>query len=688
LITKLTLADVGRFDRTRPLTVELGARVVAITGPNGAGKSTLVAALAYLLSGDSAAVDGAQSAALASGDQARPEATVWLEPAADGDPATLYRTLPGPDPNRRAKRRLEYRKHVYTADRDIAAELERWFGMPPRAFVGHAVVRQGELARIVDDDPAVRKKAIGKLLGLDHAEKVWDALGKESRLVDVPAGDLGADLEARVTALASERLAASDALAALPAAPSPGELAAAESELTRLEQAQATKVQRERLRQEEQAGLDDAGRCLSECDRLREVLARTAGAPERLTAIQLALPGERERVRLEAELARLRGLYPTSLPPDPGPAPEVDPVLAEARAQAGVWEQVARLKPGGSCPTCKRAIEGEFAALVEQSRLKLDAYYQLEREWDKLVAGYRQAVAAREVVLYQRKTLEEQAAAAKASLARLPAPAGRPLAELEAEFAAASRAAQEFTAATGELARRDAALAAARARVDAARRAAASLPAAPDDAAVVAARTRRDGLRGLVTERERAASRLAELDRRLSAETAARDRERARAAAVAPARAHAERSARLREAFHRDAAPAALVEQYLKEQEAGINQALERLGAPYRVAVTAECGFQAHFADGSPPVAHARLSGGEKLVLAWAYVMARAERHGEELWLTCLDEPTYGLDAVRAGALRQAVDAWRASGAGRQLILVTHDPHLAGVADRVIELGN
>jgi ABC-type transport system involved in cytochrome bd biosynthesis fused ATPase/permease subunit len=51
--------------------------------------------------------------------------------------------------------------------------------------------------------------------------------------------------------------------------------------------------------------------------------------------------------------------------------------------------------------------------------------------------------------------------------------------------------------------------------------------------------------------------------------------------------------------------------------------------------------------------------------------------------LLLLDEPTASLDAV---SVDRVIDAIRAAARQRTTVFVTHDPALAAVADRVIEL--
>ena len=102
-----------------------------------------------------------------------------------------------------------------------------------------------------------------------------------------------------------------------------------------------------------------------------------------------------------------------------------------------------------------------------------------------------------------------------------------------------------------------------------------------------------------------------------------------------------------------------------------------RLGADFTVVVSADGDLEARRRDGRPVP---RLSGGQSAVLALAWRMAMSPG------LLCLDEPTYGLDDRRIAHLRDAVAAWRESGTGGQLIVVTHERRLVSAFDRVVEI--
>jgi DNA repair exonuclease SbcCD ATPase subunit len=138
--------------------------------------------------------------------------------------------------------------------------------------------------------------------------------------------------------------------------------------------------------------------------------------------------------------------------------------------------------------------------------------------------------------------------------------------------------------------------------------------------------------------------------------------------------------------LHRDAAPAAAAAAALAALTGAVNARLEQVGADYRVAVDASGDVECRFGDGSPRRRAGLLSPGQQMALALAWRVAVVDRYCPRAGVLCLDEPTTGLDETRIAALRSALDAWRAAGAGPQFLVVTHDRRLFGAFDRVVEL--
>lgn len=678
MILQVFAADVGPFHGERTLSADLSASTVCVVGDNGSGKTTLVNVLAYLLSGDPAWVRGASS--LEAGDQVDPSASCVVTPSpADGIMYTVGRSIPS---RRKAWRKIEGNGRRLTTEVGVTTELESWFGMPPRAFAEYSFVPQGEMADIVSADPAVRRKAIGKFLGLDHAEKVWEALGQEAKVVPV-GGDVLAHLRARAAASAGRVVAAREARTACGPVDEEEVVRAVRrsGHLEAQAMASASRVSVERALEQAARRRDAATQKAEDCR--RRVAERMADVDEYWKLCKLAT-ARSEYVRLVQSVKHCTASLADIELVDPGPEPVEHPAVAAARVESGTWERIVALKPGEACPACFRAVDEDLARLIEETRTKLEAFREADREWQAYKQRYDKAQAVYRSRRQTRDYLEGNRAASQAALAAIPDEVKA--ADYDARFSTLGviHSAYLTDAAGVRLAEEEARSAGAEAATH--EQTLKAMPATPDQAVVAAAR---DAAAALQDRLNLATSLEADL---AAAEAAYRSDREAVEAAEASDRATAARvewsgrAARVREVFHRDAAPAALVTEYVADLESELNEWLERFQAPFRARVTEDCGFTAHFADGSVPIPVERLSGGQQLVLAWAWVSARQSRHGERLWLLCLDEPTYGLDEVRSRALRDVVDGWRSGLPGRQLLVVTHDRRLASAFDRVVAL--
>ncbi|MCS7142688.1 MAG: AAA family ATPase [Aigarchaeota archaeon] len=58
----------------------------------------------------------------------------------------------------------------------IVPEISRLTGLDSTVFMNAIYVKQGEIARLLDDKPHERKKTIAHLLGIEELEKLWDAM--------------------------------------------------------------------------------------------------------------------------------------------------------------------------------------------------------------------------------------------------------------------------------------------------------------------------------------------------------------------------------------------------------------------------------------------------------------------------------------------------------------------------------
>lgn len=118
-----------------------------------------------------------------------------------------------------------------------------------------------------------------------------------------------------------------------------------------------------------------------------------------------------------------------------------------------------------------------------------------------------------------------------------------------------------------------------------------------------------------------------------------------------------------------------------------INGILDKFGTKFRVEAIDDLRFLLRYHSGRAQPAE-RLSGGERVLLALAFRIVVNSRYAKELGLLCLDEPTAGLDEDNLSCLEVAIGRLRelSQARGLQVIMVTHDPSLDGLFDHVIQL--
>ncbi|MEM4574531.1 MAG: SMC family ATPase, partial [Candidatus Caldarchaeum sp.] len=63
-----------------------------------------------------------------------------------------------------------------SGEKTIIPEIAKLIGVDSKVFMNAIYVRQGQLAQLIEERPAERKKIIGHLLGIDELEKLWEAL--------------------------------------------------------------------------------------------------------------------------------------------------------------------------------------------------------------------------------------------------------------------------------------------------------------------------------------------------------------------------------------------------------------------------------------------------------------------------------------------------------------------------------
>jgi exonuclease SbcC len=139
--------------------------------------------------------------------------------------------------------------------------------------------------------------------------------------------------------------------------------------------------------------------------------------------------------------------------------------------------------------------------------------------------------------------------------------------------------------------------------------------------------------------------------------------------------------------MHKSNLPKRLTVNYLKKTVVKMNEYLEDFNAPFRIYSDDELVFWAKFNDGRKLPA-ARLSGGEKVVLALAFRLAVQFGVAAGVNLLVLDEPTVGLDDDNIECLATAFNRLRAmsKSSGLQVLVVSHEKAMERMCDHTLSL--
>ena len=148
--------------------------ITVIVGENGAGKSSIFEGISFALF--------KQHTAGKLGDLVRnnmDSMTVELDFISQGKE---YRIMRDKNKSKSTSRLLTKTSSegdfmsLCSGDKEVSAYIKEILDMDADLFLNAIYVRQGEIAELVDKQPADKKKLIGKLLGLDSLETAWKNL--------------------------------------------------------------------------------------------------------------------------------------------------------------------------------------------------------------------------------------------------------------------------------------------------------------------------------------------------------------------------------------------------------------------------------------------------------------------------------------------------------------------------------
>lgn len=175
-IERLILENFGSHARTE---VSFSNGINAIIGENGAGKTTLLEAIAYALYPRSF---GRHEDLMRTG---APKMRVQLEFEMDGRRYLLLRERSREGLSSAALYDVTDGKKLLQRDQSkVNSQIEALLGISREIFLQAVYVRQGEIAQLLDETPSKRRELIGKLLGIEVLEKIWDELREVISRID------------------------------------------------------------------------------------------------------------------------------------------------------------------------------------------------------------------------------------------------------------------------------------------------------------------------------------------------------------------------------------------------------------------------------------------------------------------------------------------------------------------------
>lgn len=691
----------------RDLRHNLSPGTTLITGRNGSGKSTILTALEVGITGNWATIGVKEDNISQLADRK--------------DPSFIHMSVTHGDTQMNVLRSLRPNRaevsinggRAETGERRVNAVLEDVLGIPLDVISRILFTKQLQIARFMTERPAERAETFQFLFGTTNAARLYDLLSKEldSTPVLQGSGELE-DIAGRLAEAHYRHANLTEELAGLPQA----DPAAAARAVTVIKAvaARRTLVQERRrlrctvkelesqfiilrvdlIREEENRRIRDAvyESCQSTVPNVHASLQQWQKYRQ---LVQEKETLRRQREQVEAEAAKVFQ-----------PPPVVEAILRDAaiydRESNDRYREIQNRRAFLSsfsgniaeCPTCGTPVTS-----------LLPRKFVYEAELPNLVAEYNRLQAAdQHVKRYQAATTSAERASASINQklqrilgAEQSLQAVQPPVDSEEELQTFLANMSVLSQQREQQRQQNAALAVSLGRVEAVwaehlrryNELTELLSATrPDRKEYAAAGARSQQHAQLAAQRGALEGQLAELARSIQAYE-----ERHTAAETAIKQAAANNAwralvTRMRPLVHHDGLPRMVSQARLAAIQEDIQELLDEFDANFRVEILEDLSYQVRFPDGRVQPA-ARLSSGQKVVLALAFWVAVNASFARELGFLALDEPTESLDAVNKLCVEKAIARLRhiSQSRGLQCLIVTHDRSLGRLCDDPLDLG-
>lgn len=687
-----------------------GKGLTAIIGPNGSGKSNFLGAIRFALTGDNPNA-GAKVANIFDRAPADQNSYVSMVFTHGGVRATVRRNLRPARPT--AVLTIDGGEQI-SGDERVTTMIEEILGVTTDIINDIIVVAQNDIFGFLDKTPAKRAEQFQRLFHTEKAAVVYKAIGNQISAMEIPSVGMDLDvLRVQVQAARESVQSYTEDLEQLPKYDHIKEQIAANScVVENYDSREQLKGQHARLglqlgERERACNTVRSHRSVSakELQTIEEAkLQNTEPSEQAATVLNQIVAWRRNNVArqrqlqvIEAASAQIVKLTPPVKPDGYVDSPDVlRPEYEKLNAEVtGLTTFITSFEGDvGECPTCGTEASSLQTKLVEAGiRLPIAMELQdknalrrnVSTQYNLNKTKYDQEVT----------TILDRQQQARQTLTDLPEDENTNVDEKELQ----SKIDTQLTLASGiaeykqilvnhdqELARLGGSIDEMTKQLAALDKSIVELPAYVEE--------QRNTASGNVAGWERAAIRRREVDLQLTAVHAnlkQGERQLAQAEQVeieaGVLREWSTHGLAMREVVHKDGAPRFVAQRNLQRLQVGMNEFLEMFDTNYRVTADEGLSFTASFTTGSKQPA-ARLSEGQKVVLALAFRLALNRMFAENVGALYLDEPTAYLDEHHIRGFEPVLGQLREFSASRglQCMIVTHECDLAPLFDSVIQL--
>lgn len=717
-IRELHLKNFCQHEATH---LELGPGLVGIYGRNGAGKSNAINVGAYgALTNDFSRHPGRAAGCVRQGIGEKDKASVSLVLDYDGAPVKITRQL-APT----VKSKLEFGETKLTKATEIAQWFETTCGLTQRVVGDYVFIEQNKLFEFIVSKGEARAKMLARLCQTELAENAWKFLGQ---VIQRDSENLVSQVDTATEVELQKAISTNE-----------GAQKQTKKELASLEK-QLKKDWSDDTLSEYKHDLSVYQKARAAIRDLTPKVEKTAGQLERLNVVREELQKLQATLKplqdyvLEKAETRTRATtrinewkaYQSYLQKlqqarenhqaaqtaldeflEQNAQPEFDAEILK-EAAATVEELTIPVHELGQR---KSFLEGEEPCVVCQSEPTKASPKELAKVCKEFDEKSRQLGSARNVVKQQTQLKQqlEQWASKQANLELRVEAAANHLQQLvedevaevqEDNYNKASAFAAKYDSKVAQQDEARAQVESARSRLTVLEQAAAQ--AEKDKAALDAAKSELEALEPTVEDKKQyveahaeATNQILELKTSLKEKVQHGEDLKSQLLAFRKRQEQCQQHQRwlqvakaTRDIIHREELPRRVHARVLRAMEERINAELEEFHSPFRVSSQDDLSFMAHFETGLNIDARA-LSGGQKVMLAFAFWVTVHDLFADQLGLLVFDEPTDGLDLRNRERAVQVFSALgrRVKERGHQILVVTHDELLQPAFHQVMEIG-